>query len=112
MNYIYAKQKVMFTAKLITKFSPYIRSVCIVKDSLYLNGRNSSSGLPDIVMVEFVKYSCPPLLKSRPKVAAIIPVEKKMIATAHAKEKRSPYVLGGEQQSTQVPWHDNLGRRW
>ncbi len=86
--------KVMLTTNLITKFGLFNGSVGTVKDILYLHGRNPSSGLPDIVMVEFVKYSGPPFMKSRPKLVPIIPIERKIDCHCSCKRKQIPLRLG------------------
>lgn len=87
--------KVMLTTNLNVPFGLFNGSMGTVVDILYLDGKKTKDSLPNVVMVEFQKYSGPPFLLSHPKLVPIVPVERKLDCNCYqCKRKQIPLRLG------------------
>ena len=72
-------------------------SVGTVVDIIYEFGRNPTLGLPDAVMVEFVKYVGPPFIHDRPIIIPVVPYERKLDCFSFScKRKQIPLRMGWE----------------
>ena len=61
---------------------------------MYFNGRKSGDSLPDVVMVEFDKYTGLPFVPYNPKLVPIVPVERRIDCKCHCcKRKQLPLRL-------------------
>jgi hypothetical protein len=80
LNHLYLCRgaKVMLTTNMNVEFGLFNGSMGTVQDIIYLDGKNPTSNLPDVVMVEFSKYSGPPFIGCKPKLVPIVPVERKI----------------------------------
>ena len=85
----------MLTSNLNVELGLFNGSMGKVMDIIYLNGNNPSLSLPDVVMVEFSKYTGPPFVDHHPKLVPVIPVERRMDCNCHGcKRKQIPLRLG------------------
>ena len=87
--------KVMLTVNLQVPYGLFNGSMGQVVDILYLNGGTPTEQQPDVVMVEFYKYTGPPFIESRPKIVPIVPVQRKMDCYCYnCNRKQIPLRLG------------------
>ncbi|XP_061185108.1 uncharacterized protein LOC133193154 [Saccostrea echinata] len=87
--------RVMLTVNLNVSFELFNGSMGQVIDILYLNGKTPNDGLPDVVMVEFTKYTGPPFIESHPKLVPVVAVERKVDCHCfNCKRKQIPLRLG------------------
>ena len=84
--------KVMLSLNLITHLGLFHRSTGIIKDIIYSNG-NMPPQLPQVVMVEFHKYTGTLFIQNNPKIVPIIPVERQMECCNYCKRKQIPLRL-------------------
>ncbi len=85
----------MLTTNLLVKHGLFNGSVGTVVDIIYLHGKRPPSSLPDVVMVDFSRYTGPPFLNEYPTVVPIEPVERLMDCSCHScKRKQIPLRLG------------------
>ena len=93
--HICKEAKVNLSANLCVPFGLYNGAPGKVRDIVYKDGRKPSDGLPDVVLVEFPKYSGPPFLEHHPKIVPIVPVERRIDCLCHGcKRKQVPLRLG------------------
>ena len=87
--------KVMLTSNLSVSFGLFNGSMGVVTDIIYLEGRSPKDSLPDVVMVNFSKYTGKPFLEDDPKVVPIVPVERVVDCFCHGcRRKQIPLRLG------------------
>ncbi|XP_056017318.1 ATP-dependent DNA helicase PIF1-like [Ostrea edulis] len=87
--------KVMLTVNLNVKYGLFNGSMGEVVDILYFNNNTPYGNFPDVVMVEFTKYTGPPFLKGHPKLVPVVPVERKIDCHCYSyKRKQIPLRLG------------------
>jgi hypothetical protein len=93
--YLCRGAKVMLTVNLNVTYGLFNGSPGQVFDILYLNGNSPTDSLPDVIMVEFTKYTGPPFLESHPQVVPIVPVTRKIDCHCfNCKRKQIPLRLG------------------
>lgn len=85
----------MLTVNLNVTYGLFNGSMGQVVDIIYLNGRTPVEGQPDVVMVNFTKYTGPPFINSHPQLVPIVPVERKKDCHCfNCKRKQIPLRLG------------------
>ena len=106
--YICKGAKVMLTSNINVPYGLFNGSMGTVVDIIYCDGRSPSDSLPDVIMVNFPKYTGPALIHSRPNIVPIVPVECRIGCSCKScKRKQHPLRLswGGTLhrcQGTQV----------
>jgi hypothetical protein len=92
--YLCRGAQVMLTVNLNVAFGLFNGSMGKVIDILYLHDGPPNS-LPDVVMVDFPKYTGPPFLQSHPQIVPIVPVERNLECYCYnCKIKQIPLRLG------------------
>lgn len=93
--YLCRGARVMLTVNLNVTYGLFNGSMGQVVDIIYLNGRTPVEGQPDVVMVNFTKYTGPPFINSHPQLVPIVPVERKKDCHCfNCKRKQIPLRLG------------------
>ena len=93
--YLCQGARVMLTSNLHVMFGLFNGSIGTVIDIVYLDGRNPKDSLPDVVMVDFDKYTGPAFLPETPTIVSIAPVERRIDCFCHGcKRKQVPLRLG------------------
>ena len=70
-------------------------SIGKVIDIVYLDGRCPKDSLPDVVMVDFAKYTGPAFIPGAPTVLSVVPVERTIDCFVYGcKRKQIPLRLG------------------
>ena len=91
----------MLTGNINVEHGLFNGSIGVVRGILYFNGRKSGDSLPDVVMVEFDKYTGPPFVPYNRKLVPIVPVERRIPASAIiVKESSYPFDWPGALPST------------
>jgi hypothetical protein len=75
--YLCKGAKIMLTANLCVQYGLYNGAVGTVTDIIYPCGKTPIDSQPEVVMVDFGKYSGPPFLPEHPKLLPIVPVERR-----------------------------------
>ena len=84
----------MLTGNINVEHGLFNGSIGVVRDILYFSGRKPGDSSPDVVMVEFDKYTGPPFVPCNPKLVPIVPVERKIDCKCHCcKRKQLPLRL-------------------
>ena len=92
--YLCKGAKVMLTWNINVEHGLFNGSIGVVMDILYFNGRKPGDSLPDVVMVEFDKYTGPPFVPYNRKLVPIVPVERRIDCKCHCcKRKQLPLRL-------------------
>ena len=76
--YLCKGAKVMLTANLNVHYGLFNGSMGTVVDIIYLEGRNPTNALPDVVMVKFQKYTGPAFIQNEPNLVPLVPIERKI----------------------------------
>ena len=93
--YLCKSAMVVLTCNLNVPFGLFNGSMGKVVDIIYCSGKTSHSTIPDIVMVEFSKYTGPPFISENPKVVPIVAVTRKLECNCYAcKRTQIPLRLG------------------
>ena len=92
--YLCQGARVMLTSNLHVLFCLFNGSIGTVIDIVYLNGRSPKDSLPDVVIVDFDKYTGPAFLPETPTIVPIAPVERRIDCFCHGcKRKQVPLRL-------------------
>ncbi|XP_021373892.1 ATP-dependent DNA helicase PIF1-like [Mizuhopecten yessoensis] len=87
--------KVMLSVNLCVSFGLFNGAMGKVMDIVYLDGKQPSDSLPDVVMVEFPSYTGPPFLKENNKVIPVVPVTRQLDCGCFScKREQIPLRLG------------------
>ncbi len=93
--YLCRGSKVMLTSNINVPFGLYNGSMGRVTDIIYLDGRGPTNSMPDVVMVEFDKYTGPPFLDHSPNLVPIVPLERRIDCHCYnCKRTQVPLRLG------------------
>ena len=92
--YLCRGAKVMLSTNINVPYGLFNGSMGTVLDIVYTGGKDPTVSLPDVVMVEFHKYSGPAFIESHPKVVPIVPVLRKLDCRCQCKRKQIPLRLG------------------
>lgn len=85
----------MLTVNLNVTYGLFNGSMGQVVDIIYLNGRTPVEGQPDVVMVNFTKYTGLPFIDSHLQLVQIVPVERKKDCHCfNCKRKQIPLRIG------------------
>lgn len=85
----------MLTVNLNVTYGLFNGSMGQVVNIIYLNGRTPVEGQPDVVMVNFTKYTGPPFIDSHLQLVQIVPVERKKDCHCfNCKRKQIPLRIG------------------
>ena len=76
--YLCRGAKVRLTSNINIPYGLFNGSMGTVVDIIYCDGRSPSDSQPDVIMVNFPKYTGPPFIESHPNVVPIIPVERRI----------------------------------
>ena len=92
--YLCVGAKVMLSANLCVQNGLYNGATGTVVDIIYSNGCTNDT-LPDVVMVEFPKYSGPAFLDDSPKIVPIFAIERRIDCSCKGcTRKQIPLRLG------------------
>ena len=92
--YICKGAKVMLTSNINVPYGFFNGPMGTVVDIIYCDGRSPSDSLPDVIMVNFPKYTGPASIHSRPNIVPIVPVERRIGCSCKScKRKQHPLRL-------------------
>ena len=86
---------VMLTCNLNVEYGLFNGAIGKVIDIIYLDGRNPKDSLPDVVMVEFYRYTGPAFVTENSKIVPIVPVTRRLDCSCFGcKRTQIPLRLG------------------
>jgi hypothetical protein len=93
--YLCKGARVMLSVNINVRLGLFNGAMGRIIDIVFLNDKGPNDSLPDVVMVEFDKYSGPPFMQDNPKLVPIVPVERRLDCNCcSCKRKQIPLRLG------------------